>query len=111
MKGTHLGELEELVLLAVALLYDDAYGIAIQNEIKSRTERSITISTVHAVLKRLEEKGFLGSRYDGATPERGGRRKHLFRVTASGEKVLRMSWDIRNSMWGSIPKLAFDHGA
>lgn len=110
MKGTHLGELEELVLLAVALLYDEAYGVVIQNEIQERTKRSITISTVHAVLKRLGEKGYLMSRYDGATPERGGRRKHLFRVTASGESVLKMSWDIRNSMWGSIPKVAFNHG-
>lgn len=109
MKGTHLGELEELILLAVAILFDDAYGIAIQNEISHRTNRSITISTVHAALKRLEDKGFLNSRYDGATPERGGRRKHLFRVTAAGEKALKTSWNIRNSMWGAIPKLAFAH--
>lgn len=110
MKGTQLGELEELVLLTVAALYDDAYGIAIMNEIKERAKRSISISTVHAVLKRLEDKGFMSSRYDGATPERGGRRKHLFRVTASGEKALKNSREIRNELWDQIPKVAFGNG-
>jgi len=63
MKGTQLGELEELILLTVAALFDDAYGIAIMNEISDRAGRKISISTVHAVLKRLEEKGFMSSRY------------------------------------------------
>jgi len=110
MKGTQIGELEELVLLTVAALYDDAYGIAIMTDIKVRAKRSISISTVHAVLKRLEEKGFMSSRYDGATPERGGRRKHLFRVTAAGEKALLHSKELRNGLWDSIPKIAFDNG-
>ncbi len=106
MKGTNLGELEELILLAVALLNDDAYSTAIQNEIKMQTNRSITISTVHAVLKRLEEKGFLNSKYAGATKERGGRRKHLFNITASGEVAISTARQIRNNMWGAIPKLS-----
>ena len=110
MKGTQIGELEELVLLTVAALYDDAYGIAIMADIKNRAKRNISISTVHAVLKRLEEKGFLSSRYDGATPERGGRRKHLFRVTSAGEKALLQSKELRNGLWDSIPKIAFDNG-
>lgn len=110
MKGTQLGELEELILLTVAALYDDAYGIAIMNEITERANRSISISTVHAVLKRLEEKGFMSSRYDGATPERGGRRKHLFRVTAAGEKALQHSRRLRNGLWDQIPKIAFGNG-
>ena len=108
MKGTQLGELEELILLTVASLYDDAYGIAIMDEIKSRTSRSISISTVHVVLKRLEDKGFLSSRYDGATKERGGRRKNLFTVTTAGENVLRQARDQRNDLWDSIPSIAFN---
>lgn len=107
MKGTHLGELEELILLAVAMLSDDAYGTAIQNEIKAQTNRSITISTVHAVLKRLEEKGYLESKYGGATQERGGRRKHLFTVTAEGENAISSAREIRNKMWDAIPNLSF----
>lgn len=108
MKGTQLGELEELILLTVAALYDDAYGVAVMNEVEARTGRKITISTVHAALKRLEEKGFCDSRYAGATNARGGRRKHLFTVTAHGEQALNYSRTIRNSLWNSIPDLAFN---
>jgi DNA-binding PadR family transcriptional regulator len=64
----------------------------------------------HAVLKRLEEKSFLESRYDGATNQRGGRRKHLFRVTMSGRKALLHSRELRNNLWDSIPELAFGNG-
>ena len=109
MKGTQLGELEELILLVVASLFDDAYGMAIQQAIKAEANRSISISTVHAVLKRLEDKGFLSSRYDGATAARGGRRKHLFRVTVEGEKALNKARNLRNKLWEGIPKLAFQH--
>ena len=109
MKGKNLGELEELILLTVALLYDAAYGVAIQREISERGNRSLTISTVHSVLSRLEDKGYLNSRYDGATSERGGRRKHLFQVTVAGEKVLTQAKDLRNKLWEAIPKMAFNN--
>ena len=106
MKGTNLGELEELIMLSVGILYDDAYGIAIQNEIKERCKRSITISTVHSVLGRLEDKGFITARYGGATPERGGRRKRLFTLTSSGEAAIKRMREMRNEMWDSIPNIA-----
>ena len=56
MKGTHLGELEEIALLVVANLYDNAYGVVIKQEIEEKCKRTITISTVHNVLQRLSEK-------------------------------------------------------
>lgn len=105
MKGTNIGELEELIMLVVALLYDDAYGYAIQKEIKERCDRSITISTVHASLARLEKKGYVNSRYAGATSSRGGRRKHLFRLTQAGEKVLIQTKQQRDSIWAAIPQM------
>lgn len=108
MKGTHLGELEELILLTVASLYDDAYGMAIQSAIKERANRGIAISTVHTVLHRLTQKGFLKARYGGATEQRGGRRKHLFTVTVAGQKVLTQVRDQRNRLWDAIPKIAFE---
>ena len=107
MKGTNLGEFEELVLLMIAVLYDSAYGLAIQQEIKKRCNRGVSLSTVHATLHRLEKKGYTQSRYDGATPKRGGRRKLLFRVTVSGEKALVHARDQRNELWQAIPKMAF----
>ena len=108
MKGTNLGELEELILLTVAMLYDNAYAIAIRDEIESKCNRRITISTVHAALIRLEKKGFVDSRYDGSTPERGGRRKHLFRVSKLGQKAVTLTKEQRDFLWGNISKVAFE---
>ncbi len=108
MKGTQLGELEEIVLLVVANLYDNAYGLLIKLEIEEKCNRSITISTVHNVLQRLADKGFLDSRYSDPTPERGGKRKLLFTVTKSGQQALEKSRDIRATLWSGIPKVAFD---
>jgi len=108
MKGTNLGELEEIVLLIVGILFDDAYGVAIQEELEKRCDRKATLSTIHVALHRLEEKGFLESRLDGATNERGGRRKLLFRVTKSGQKALANAREMRNDLWAAVPKAAFN---
>jgi PadR family transcriptional regulator PadR len=108
MKGTNLGELEEIVLLIVGILFDDAYGVAIQEEFEKRCDRKATLSTIHVALHRLEEKGFLESRLDGATNERGGRRKLLFRVTKSGQKALANAREMRNDLWAAVPKAAFN---
>lgn len=77
MKGTSIGEFEELVLLVVGKLFDDAYGLAIMDELENKTGRSVMISSVHKALVRLEEKGFLKSRMGGATETRGGRNKRF----------------------------------
>ena len=87
----HLGELEQLVLLALIHLGDDAYGVAVQREIAERTGRETSFATVYTTLARLEEKGFLASRLGDATPERGGRRKKLFVVRPTGRRALRAS--------------------
>ena len=67
MKGTHLGEFEEIVMLTVAALYDQAYGVAVMEEIERRTGRSVSVGA----LERLEEKGFVQSRFGEARAERG----------------------------------------
>ena len=107
MKGTNLGELEEIALLVVANLFDQAYGIVIKQEIEEKCKRSITISTVHNVLQRLSEKDFLESRYSDPTPERGGKRKLLFRVTKAGQAALQTSKTMRDDLWSGIPNIAF----
>ena len=109
MKGTHLGELEEIALLVVANLYDNAYGVAVKLEIEEKAGRKITISTVHNVLQRLQEKGFLDSRYSEPTKERGGKRKLLFKVTKAGQLALETSRGIREQLWNGIPRIAFDN--
>ena len=107
MKGRNLGELEELVLLMVGSLLDAAYGVAIMDEIEKQTSRSLNISAVHSVLKRLEQKGFVKSEMKGSTAERGGRRKRIFTITSSGRVVLEQIRDVRNQLWEKMPKLAF----
>lgn len=87
MKGDYLGELEELVLLTIASMHKEAYGVAIMNEILTQSDREVNIGALHSVLKRLESKGYLKSKMGGATTERGGRRKRYFVVTALGKKT------------------------
>jgi DNA-binding PadR family transcriptional regulator len=106
MKGTYLGEFEEIVLLAAAILAGDAYGAAITNEIEQQMGRAVNLGAVHAALHRLEEKGLLSSRMGGATAERGGRSKRLFTVTMAGTNALDNIREIRNRMWNNIPKPA-----
>jgi DNA-binding PadR family transcriptional regulator len=102
----YLGELEELVLLMVALLNDEAYGVSIMEELKKQAARQISVSAVHAVLHRLEEKGFVWSKMGGASDERGGRRKRLFSITAYGRDVLEEQRDTRNLIWSQIGKIS-----
>lgn len=102
MKRSYLGEFEEIVLLTVAILGDGAYGVSIADEIEQQTDRSVSISAVHAALNRLEEKGMLSSYMGEATAERGGRRKRLFTVSALGTRTLNELRSLRNRMWEAI---------
>ena len=108
MKGTYLGEFEELALLVVGTLFDDAYGVAVKEEILAQTKRKATLSTVHSALHRLEQKGFVKSRLGDPTSERGGKRKRLFTLTVAGVKALQNARELRNNLWDSIPKIAFN---
>lgn len=112
MKGYHLGELEELVLLIVGILDQEAYGVSVLEEIKYQTGRKVNISAIHTVLNRLEEKGFLDSKMGGATEERGGRRKRLFRISPNGRSAISEIRTLRNKLFDQIPPLALDfsHG-
>jgi PadR family transcriptional regulator PadR len=106
MKGSNLGELEELVLLTVGILFPDAYGVAVMDEIERRASRTLNISAVHAVLTRLEEKGMLKSKMGDPSDERGGRRKRIFTLTAAGKRSLEEANELRNQLYSLIPKVA-----
>ena len=99
MKGTYLGEFEELILLLVGIMGEEAYGLAIVGELKQQVNRTATIGAVHSALSRLEEKGLLISKLSGASKERGGRRKRIFEITASGKNALEISRDARTNLW------------
>jgi DNA-binding PadR family transcriptional regulator len=87
-KGSYLGEFEQMVLLAIVRLEDNAYGMTIRQDIENRTDRSVTIGAVYAALERLSAKRYLKSSVSGPEPIRGGRTKRKYRLTAAGEQAL-----------------------
>ena len=105
MKRSHLGELEELVLLTVGILHPEAYGVAVMDELKRQAGRSLNISAIHAVLTRLEEKRLLKSTMSKPTEERGGRRKRIFSLTAAGRRVLDDVQELRMQMYSQMTKV------
>jgi PadR family transcriptional regulator PadR len=107
MKGAQLGEFEELVLLTIAMLYNDAYSAAVVEELGQRLNRPMSLGAVHRTMQRLEEKGLVQSQFGQATAERGGRRKRLYTVTSAGEQTLQQVRQIRNELWEGIPQGAF----
>ena len=90
-KGDFVGEFELYVLLALAHLGDEAYGVTVRREIEARTEREIVIGAVYATLGRLEDKGLVRSRFSEPQPVQGGRARKYYALTAAGERALRHS--------------------
>ncbi len=108
MKKYPLGEFEEIVLLTVGVLYDEAYGVAIKDEIEKRLERRVSVGALQAALRRMETKGYLSARQGEATRTRGGKRKKYFTITALGKRALEHSKEVRLGLWNDIPGLALD---
>jgi len=87
----HLGEFEQLVLLALLQLGRDAYGVSVRAELQQRGGRGVSLGTVYRTLLRLEAKGLVSAHEGEPTPERGGRRKKHYTVTAAGRRSLERS--------------------
>lgn len=105
----YLGELELVVMLAVARLGEGAYGVAVRNEIEERAGRSLSLGAVYSTLYRLEDKGHLTSAHGEPTPERGGRAKRLYRVEATGARSVVETRRMLERMWEgteAVPRLA-----
>lgn len=100
-----LGGFEELVLLAVGALKDDAYGVTIKETLETKTGKKPSIGALHSALYRLEEKGFISSSEGGATTERGGRRKRFYQITAEGQHMLTETNKLRMEFARQIPGL------
>lgn len=107
MKGTNLGEFEELVLLTVAALMEKAYSVAICDELSNHSGRTVKLGVVHSVLNRLEEKGFVKSQLGEATKARGGKRKRFYQLTILGKEALVRTKSIRDQLWDRIPSLVW----
>jgi DNA-binding PadR family transcriptional regulator len=97
-----VGDFEQLVLLALLRLGNDAYGMEVREEIESRTGRDVSYGAVYTTLDRLEQKGFVTYRMGEATAERGGRARKYFKVSPAGVDALRDSRDALAVMWQGI---------
>lgn len=103
MKGDHIGEFEELVLLAVSVLAADAYGVSIKELLDRETRRDVSIGAVYASLDRLEDKQLVRSHETAGEPVRGGRRRRAFDITAEGWRTLRSMRAVRERLWQASP--------
>jgi DNA-binding PadR family transcriptional regulator len=103
MAESRLGEFEEVLLLLVGILGDDAYAFKIEEEYTSQTKRSSSIGAIHSTLNRLEKKGFLDSSMGDPSARRGGRRKRIYAITALGQRVLNDTRDLRLTLWNQFP--------
>lgn len=101
----NLGNLEETILLIIMAMQDDSYGFSVSEAYAEHTGKSISISAVHTVMSRLEDKGLIYSEMGGETTERGGRRKRIFRATPEGVAVIEQLKASRQKLWGLIPGL------
>ena len=105
MKGTNLGEFEELVLLTIAALMSEAYSVGICDELSKNTGRNVRLGVVHSVLNRLEAKGLIKSHLGEATKVRGGKRKRFYSITSGGVEAMVKAREIRNQLWSRIPEI------
>ena len=106
MKGTYLGEFQEIVLLTILVLDGNAYGVSIQDEINDRLGRNISRGSLHTALTRLEEKGFIASRMGEPSAIRGGRRKKFYNVTNQGKEAILEAKKVRDQLWQAIPNFS-----
>ena len=110
MKRYHLGEFEEVVILTIAILNNEAYSVAIKDEIESRLSRSVSMGALHTALRRLEAKGYLKSFAGEPTAERAGRPKRYFEITAMGKRAMQYVRTTREELWCAIPKTVLQAG-
>jgi len=101
-RGDYLGEFEQMILLTVARLGDDAYGMAILEELQARTGAEAAVASVYAALDRLERRGFVTSAIGNPTPERGGRAKRFFTLVPAGAVALHRSRHALDSLWDGL---------
>ena len=102
-----LGEFEQMVLLALLQLKDNAYGAAIRQLLDQQIARTVALGALYATLERLEKKGLVSSKLGEATPERGGRPKRFFTVTNDGLNALQRAKDAMDTLWQNVPNQPF----
>ena len=107
-KTTYLGELEHMILLVVLGQEENAYGMSIRKELEKRVGRKLSRSATYITLERLVNKGYLDTRMGDPNPERGGRAKRFFTLTAKGRQALRESGRALFTLWAGHEALLED---
>ena len=102
MAASALGTLELTILLAVARLGDQAYGLAVRRDVSARLARDYSVGAIYTTLERLETKGFVVSHMTAPQPTRGGRSRRQFRVTGSGQRAIRQAERVTRSVWAGV---------
>jgi DNA-binding PadR family transcriptional regulator len=110
MKDKALGDFEQIVLLAIRRLGENAYGVTIRDEIASKTDRNPSFGALYTTLSRLEEKGMLKSRLGDPTPDRGGRAKRFVKLTAVGIASVARSQRAYQNLLQGVPLSGLSHG-
>lgn len=105
MERRLLTDFELMTLLAVLRVGDEAYGVAIADELESTGGRRVMLAALYAALARLEERGLVTVTLGDPTPERGGRAKKYFRVTRTGLRAVRETRSAFEAMWTNLPIL------
>lgn len=103
MKKSRLGEFQELILMTIIVLEQEAYGNSIQQELEKRLDEKISIGAIQTALKRMETKGFVTSVWGEASQVRGGKRKRLYEATPYAVQMLREMQDVRTKFWQAMP--------
>jgi DNA-binding PadR family transcriptional regulator len=97
---------EEYILLAVMRLREEAYGVAIRNQLTKDTGETWAFGAVHVMLTRLEKKGLLESYLADPTPQRGGRSKRIYSMTSLGLQTLELIKKVQDKVWSDISEFS-----
>ncbi|MCE7996099.1 MAG: PadR family transcriptional regulator [Roseivirga sp.] len=105
MKKNRLGEFQELILMTVVILKEEAYGNEIERYLEGCLNERLSMGAIQTALKRMEEKSFLTSEWGEVTQKRGGKRKRIYTATPYAHQVLRDMKNLRARMWSAMPDL------
>lgn len=110
MADSTLGTLELTVLLAVARLRDDAYGLAVRRDVSERTGHDYSVGAIYTTLERLGDKGLISSRMSEPTARRGGRARRQFTLTAAGRRAITHAERVASSLWAGMGRTIVPEG-
>lgn len=96
-----MGSLEEIVLM-ILLQQDACHGVQIAQHYEDVLQKSISLPAIHVVLKRMEKKGWVDSKFGDPSPQRGGRRKRIYRATPAGYYAIKQIQETKSKLWANI---------